>query len=116
MTDPDDSVHRASCFVRIPVLMGLSAMKSQHSPAWVFQAWASFVLSVSVLTIGIIYMPVDPWKKAFLGMGVLFSITSTFSVAKTTRDLHEAKQLLTRIDEARVEKLISEHDPSSSIV
>lgn len=91
-------------------------MKHQHSPAWVFQAWASFILSISVLGLGIVYMPVDPWKKAFLGMGVLFSITSTFSVAKTTRDLHEAKRLITRIDDARVEKLIGEQDHTSSIV
>jgi hypothetical protein len=91
-------------------------MKHQHSPAWVFQAWASFILSISVLSIGIAYMPIDPWKKAFLGMGVLFAITSTFSVAKTTRDLHEAKRLITRLDEARVEKLIGEHDSSSSFV
>lgn len=61
-------------------------------------------------------MPVDPWKKAFLGMGVLSSVTSTFSVAKTTRDLHEAKRLIKRLDEARVEKLIGEHDQTSSIV
>jgi hypothetical protein len=96
--------------------MELFVMTHQHSPAWVFQAWASFILSVSVLALGIIYMPVDPWKKAFLGMGVLFSVTSTFSVAKTTRDLHEAKRLIKRIDEARVEKLIGEHDQTSSIV
>jgi hypothetical protein len=96
--------------------MELFVMKHQHSPAWVFQAWASFVLSISVLALGIVYMPVDPWKKAFLGMGVLFSITSTFSVAKTTRDLHEAKRMITRIDEARVEKLIGEHDTSSSML
>jgi len=61
-------------------------------------------------------MPIDPWKKAFLGMGVLFAVTSTFSVAKTTRDLHEAKRLITRLDEARVEKLIGEHDPTSSLI
>lgn len=91
-------------------------MKHQHSPAWVFQAWASFILSISVLSIGIAYMPIDPWKKAFLGMGVLFAVTSTFSVAKTTRDLHEAKRLITRLDEARVEKLIGEHDPTSSLI
>jgi len=91
-------------------------MKHQHSSAWIFQSWASFVLSISVLSIGIVYMPVDPWKKAFLGMGTLFSIASTFSVAKTTRDLHEAKRFASRIDEARVEKLIGEHDTTSSAI
>ncbi|MGD1901230.1 MAG: YiaA/YiaB family inner membrane protein [Geitlerinemataceae cyanobacterium] len=91
-------------------------MKNQHSAAWIFQAWASFVISISVLGVGIVYMPVDPWKKAFLGMGVLFSIASTFSVAKTTRDLHEAKRFTSRVDEARVEKLIGEHDKASSMV
>jgi hypothetical protein len=32
-------------------------------------------------------------------------------MAKTTRDIHEAKRLTARVDEARVEKLLNEHHP-----
>ena len=56
-------------------------------------------------------MPVDPWVKAFMAMGLLFSVGSTFSLAKTVRDQHESDSLRKRIDEARVNRIIAEHDP-----
>jgi hypothetical protein len=82
-----------------------------HSTAWIVQAWASFIIAISATSIGIIYLPVDNWVKGFMGMGLAFSIGSTFSVAKTSRDLHEAKKITARIDEAQVEKLLSQHHP-----
>jgi hypothetical protein len=82
-----------------------------HSAAWIVQTWASFLLSISATAIGIFYLPADPWAKGFMGMGLLFSVGSTFNLAKTTRDLHEGKKLTARIEEARVEKLIAEHHP-----
>ena len=62
-----------------------------HSPAWIIQTWASFIAAVGTTAVGIAYLPVDHWIQAFLGMGVLFSIGSTFNLAKTVRDLHEAR-------------------------
>jgi hypothetical protein len=41
----------------------------------------------------------------------LFSVSSTFTLAKTIRDNHEATKLVARIDEARVEKILTEHHP-----
>ncbi|MGV0026014.1 YiaA/YiaB family inner membrane protein [Phormidesmis priestleyi] len=79
--------------------------------AWVFQVWASFVLSVSATTVGILNLPVDSWVKGYMGMGVLFSVGSTLSLAKTTRDIHESKRLTSRVDEAKLEKILAEHDP-----
>ncbi len=84
---------------------------STNTAAWIFQAWASFVISVSATTAGIIYLPVDGWVKGYMGMGLLFSIGSTMSLSKTVRDEHEAKKIAARIDEARVEKLLVEHHP-----
>ncbi len=82
-----------------------------HSTAWVAQTWLSFVLSVGVTAVGIWNLPVDTWVKSFLGMGLLFTVGSTFSLSKAVRDQHEMEQLGTRIDEARVSRLLSEHDP-----
>jgi hypothetical protein len=82
-----------------------------HSGAWVVQTWASFALAVGTTGWGILHLPVDGWVKAFLGMGLLFSVGSTFSLAKTVRDQHEEGQLAARLDEARVHKLLAEHDP-----
>ncbi|MFM6283127.1 MAG: YiaA/YiaB family inner membrane protein, partial [Dolichospermum sp.] len=82
----------------------------KDSPAWIFQTWAAFILSISITTSGIINLPTDNWIKAFMGMGLAFSVGSTFTLAKTTRDLHENKKLISRIEEAKVEKLLSQHD------
>ncbi|MDJ0620781.1 MAG: YiaA/YiaB family inner membrane protein [Calothrix sp. MO_192.B10] len=82
----------------------------KDSFAWIVQTWAAFTLSLSITTIGIMNLPVDNWIKGFMGMGLAFSVGSTFTLAKTTRDLHESKKLNARIDEAKVEKLLAQHD------
>ena len=84
--------------------------QQKDSPAWVFQSWAAFIMSISITTAGIINLPADNWIKGFMGMGLAFSVGSTFTLAKTTRDLYENKKLISRIEEAKVEKLLSQHD------
>jgi hypothetical protein len=82
----------------------------QHSSAWVAQTWIAFVISLLVTGFGIWFLPVDGWVKAFMAMGLLFTVGSTFSLSKTVRDLHEARRFTSRIDEARVQRLLAEHD------
>ena len=81
-----------------------------HSAAWVAQSWISFVVSVAATSLGIYCLPADGWVKGFLAMGLLFTVGASLSLAKTVRDMHEATRLTARIDEARVTKLIAEHD------
>ena len=90
--------------------MKKSSINQDHSSAWVIQTWISFIISLSATTIGIIYLPVNGWTKGFMGMGLAFSIGSTISLSKTQRDLHESTKLTTKIEEARVEKILTEHD------
>ena len=86
--------------------------QQKENPAWVLQTWASFVLSISLTTFGIVNLHADNWIKGFMGMGLAFSVGSTFTLAKTTRDAYESKKLTSRIEEAKVEKLLSQHDLS----
>jgi len=81
-----------------------------HSPAWIAQVWISFAASVGATAIGILLLPVDHWTKGFMAMGLLFSVGSTLNLAKTSRDMFEAEKLHSRVDEARMEKLLVEHD------
>jgi len=81
-----------------------------HSSAWVIQTWLSFIISISVTSIGIFYMPVDSWIKAFMGMGLLFSVGSTVSLTKTQRDLHESTRIISKLEEAKVERILAEHN------
>lgn len=64
--------------------------RNTSTAAWKFQVWASFVISTAVTAIGVAYLPVDIWVKGFLAMGLLFTVGSCFSLAKTIRDEHEA--------------------------
>ncbi len=43
-------------------------------------------------------------------MGLAFSIGSTISLTKTQRDIHESTKLTSKIEEARVEKILTAHD------
>lgn len=82
-----------------------------HSSAWVAQVWISFVISLFSMSAGILYAPVNSWVKGYLAMGLLFSVGSSISLAKTTRDLHEANQLISRIDSAKIQRILAEHNP-----
>jgi hypothetical protein len=53
----------------------------------------------------------DLWQRLFLGMTVLFLVTSSFTLAKVIRDQEEAATIRVRLDEARMEKLLAEHNP-----
>ena len=68
----------------------MSKKTNPSTAAWKFQVWVSFVVSASSMTLGILYLPVDLWTKGFFAMGLLFTIGSCFSLAKTIRDEHEA--------------------------
>ncbi|MYU47848.1 hypothetical protein GTV15_10220 [Streptomyces sp. SID7803] len=63
------------------------------------------------VTLGIYFLDADAWVRAFLAIGVLYLVTSCFTLAKVIRDRQEAGQLVSRVDQARLEKILAEHDP-----
>ena len=79
--------------------------------AFKLQAAISFGVSVTAVGLGVAYLPVDGWVRAFLALGLLYVVTSTFTLAKTVRDEQELQAVRTRVDEARLDKLLGEHDP-----
>ncbi len=85
----------------------------RDTPAWLAQVWISFFLAVTASAVGVAYAPVDVWIKGYLGMAFLFSLGSSFSLAKTLRDNHEGSKLISRITDARAEKLLREYESPS---
>ncbi|WP_441250883.1 YiaA/YiaB family inner membrane protein [Kitasatospora sp. McL0602] len=79
--------------------------------AYYIQAVLSFALASTALAVGIAYLPVSAWMRGFLAVGLLYEITSAFTLAKVVRDRQEAGAITTRVDQARLEKLLAEHDP-----
>ena len=84
---------------------------SKNTNAFFLQAGASFAIALLAMCFAILYLPVDPWVRAFLGLGTLFLTTSSFTLAKCVRDAQEQQAVVSRLDQARVDKLLSEHDP-----
>lgn len=82
-----------------------------HSAAWSFQVKVSFALSLTGLILGIVYLDVEPWARAFLATCALFTVSSSLALAKTLRDEHESHRLVSRVDEAKLERFLAEHDP-----
>ena len=85
--------------------------KPPTTAAFFFQAAAPSAISTGSAVIGIAFLPVDPWVRAFLALGLLFTVSSAFSLAKCVRDRQEESYVTNRVDRARVDKLLSEHDP-----
>lgn len=84
---------------------------SKTTAAFQAQAAISFGVSLVFTGVGIAYLPVDSWMRAFLGLGLLYVTTSAFTLAKVVRDSQETSSVLSRVDAARLEKLLAEHDP-----
>lgn len=75
------------------------------------QAILSFVVSLLAVGTAVVNLPADPWVRAFLALAVLYVTTSAFTLAKTVRDRQEVTTVVGRVDQARVDKLLAEHDP-----
>lgn len=85
--------------------------KAPTTAAFYAQATISFAISSITVIIGVVFLPVDPWVRAFLGIGMLYTISSAFTLAKVIRDRQDETTVTSRVDRARVDKLLAEHDP-----
>ena len=75
------------------------------------QAVASFGISLTAVSVGIVYLPVGAWIRAFLAIGFLYVVTSAFTLAKVIRDQQDSSYVVRRVDQARLDKLLTDHDP-----
>ena len=83
---------------------------NKNTAAWRFQVWATFLLAFGGLMAGILAMEGDLWVKGFLAMGLIATVSSCFTLAKTLRDDYEADKLINRISSAKTEKIITEYE------
>ena len=81
------------------------------TPAYLVQSIISFAVAMMVVVLGEMRLPVEGWTRAFLGIGTLFLVSSSFTLAKVIRDQHESENVVSRIDQARLERLLAEFDP-----
>ncbi|RDG34823.1 YiaA/YiaB family inner membrane protein [Streptomyces corynorhini] len=86
-------------------------VQQQSTAAFYVQAVASFALALVAVTVGILKLEASAWVRGFLGITVLYLTTSAFTLAKVIRDRQEAGQIVSRVDQARLEKMLADHDP-----
>ena len=82
-----------------------------NTSAFYAQAAISFGVALLGLVVAALYMPGDPWMRAFIGLTTLFLVSSSFTLAKVIRDNQEDAAIYSRLDQARVERILAEHDP-----
>jgi len=84
---------------------------SGTTAAFFVQAGLSFGIALLCMIGSVFYLPVGPWVQAFMGLGILYLTTSAFTLAKCVRDHQESQQVVTRLDQARVDAILAQHDP-----
>jgi hypothetical protein len=60
------------------------------SPMWKGVVWGAFFIAMSLTGWGLLRMQIQPVWQAYLLVSWLFLISSTFTLAKTLRDVYEA--------------------------
>ena len=83
---------------------------SQNTQAWRFQVWVAFGLSFGLTLFGLYYAELDIWTKGYLGMGIIFTVGSCFSLAKTLRDDHEYEKIINRVSAAKTEQILADFE------
>ena len=83
--------------------------------AFYLQAAIAFAISLATAVVGILYLPLDPWQRGFLGITLLFLTSSTFTLAKVVRDRQEQTTVRSRLDEARMDRIMADHDPFNRV-
>jgi hypothetical protein len=84
---------------------------SKNTAAFFAQAALAFALALTGMIVGELYLPASGWTRAFLALGTVFLVTSSFTLAKCVRDAQENVSVISRLDQARLERLLAEFDP-----
>jgi hypothetical protein len=90
--------------------MRSTPLRPHTTAAFYAQASISFGVSMTAVAIGIGYLPLGAWPRAFLALGLLYTVTSAFTLAKVIRDRLEETEVISRVDQARLDKLLAEQD------
>lgn len=77
-----------------------------HSQSWIVFTYVSFVAALAMVVGGIVLMPLDLAMKGYLAMGIVMLIQCCITLTKTIRDNDEAGKLVSRLEDAKTERLL----------
>lgn len=61
----------------------------RDTSSWIIQTWAAFAIAVFLCVVALWQMPSASLDRAFMAIGMLFVLSSTFTLSKTIRDNQE---------------------------
>jgi hypothetical protein len=82
-------------------------LRPHTTAAFFAQASISFGVSIVAMALAIANLPLGSWPRAFLGLGLLYTVTSAFTLAKCVRDKQEETDVVSRVDQARLDRLLA---------
>lgn len=88
--------------------MSESSVTSYNTNAWVMFTIGSFVIAAAMMAGGIYFMEASFAAKGFYAMAAIMLVHTSITITKTLRDNVESDRLISKLDEARTEKLLRE--------
>jgi len=79
-----------------------------NSASWMFFIKFSFLIALLSMTTGIMFMPGGILVQGYFAICALFLVSSTITLSKTLRDEHESQRLISKINEAKTNKILNE--------
>jgi len=79
-----------------------------NSASWMFFIKLSFAIALISMTTGIMFMPGGIIIQGYFAICALFLVSSTITLSKTLRDEHESQRLISKINEAKTNKILNE--------
>lgn len=81
---------------------------TNHSSGWILFVRIAFIVSLIGMGLGIYNIEADFMTRSYLALASVFIVSSTFTLAKTVRDVHEESRLQNKISEAKTNKILQE--------
>jgi len=79
-----------------------------NSASWMFFIKFSFLIALLSMATGIMFMPGGILVQGYFAICALFMVSSTITLSKTLRDEHESQRLISKINEAKTNKILNE--------
>lgn len=92
--------------------MDFQPTQPPHSAAWTIFTQVNFSLIAIAVVVGLVNLSGDLWMRGFFAIGILALVAATVTLTKTMRDLHESKRTVNKVEEAKMERFLLEHDPT----
>ncbi len=88
--------------------MSNTQISAKHTNSWMLFTQATFALAAVMMAGGIYFLEASFSAKGFYAMAAIMLVHTSITLTKTMRDNEEASKMISKIEDARTEKLLME--------